>query len=93
MYLFRVTRGQSCLTSNYQEQPQLRPSINKIMHNEGRRTEDEVVWGRGGERRGQGEWKEDRHSLVRDRDLGLHSRAHTSRHCVEIAVCVLVFTS
>lgn len=29
VYLFRVTRGQSRLTSNYQEQPQLRPSINK----------------------------------------------------------------
>lgn len=29
VYLFRVTHGQSRLTSNYQEQPQLRPSINK----------------------------------------------------------------
>lgn len=29
VYLFRVTRGQSRLTSNHQEQPRLRPSINK----------------------------------------------------------------
>lgn len=66
VYLFRVTRGQSRLTSNYQEQPQLRPSINKKMHNEGRRTECGVALGwRRRERRGRGgEWKEGR-----DRDL------------------------
>lgn len=29
VYLFRVTHGRSRLTSNYQEQPRLRPSINK----------------------------------------------------------------
>lgn len=40
VYLFRVTRGQSRLTSNHQEQPELRPSINKkcVMKVRGRRT-------------------------------------------------------
>lgn len=61
-YLFRVTRGQSRLTSNYQEQPQLRPSINKKMHNEGGRTEWVAVGRQRRERRGWG-WG------GRDRDL------------------------
>lgn len=65
VYLFRVTRGQSRLTSNYQEQPQLRPSINKkcIMKVGGQ----SVGWrwaGEGGRDGGGGEWKEGR-----DRDL------------------------
>lgn len=51
VYLFRVTHGQSRLTSNHQEQPQLRPSINKkcVMKVRGQRTGWWGGWYRGGE--------------------------------------------
>lgn len=56
--LFRVTHGQSRLTSNHQEQPQLRPSINKkcVMKVRGQTT---GWWGSrgGGRRRSHREWE------------------------------------
>lgn len=52
------------------------------MRNEGKRTEDGVVWGGdGGEGKRQREWEEGASALsfLRDKDLELH-RAHGSRH-------------
>lgn len=89
VYLFRVTRGQSRLTSNHQEQPQLRPSINKkcIMKVRGQRTGSGGRW-RGGVRKRGGE------VLSLFSKIGILSfSAELMRSRAEKAVCVPVFTS